>query len=213
MGRGVSWIWIALLTALVQYVVSETLCLIDVVARWLIRRSVERLPEKARARYTDEWEGELRAIPGSGLLRLLFAVRVRLDARSTARALGATSQRLPLDVQLVRFGFMVFASAVLLVLTPLTIVLVVTIASAYGRPILRSRVARTRDEGAVTLYSFNVPASSALGRFLDRTDLDALPSLVPMARGRIWPTVGELRVVMSDLRHGRPTQPFRDRSE
>jgi hypothetical protein len=206
----VSWIWIVLLSAVAQYLVSEALCLFDIAARWMIRRSVERLPEDGRVRYRQEWEGELGGIPGSGLLRLLFAVRVRLHVRATARALGATAPRLPLKVQLARVGFMAVASVLWLLTLPATILLAVLIAAIYGRPIFRSRMVRTREGRAVTLRSFNVPSSTTIGRFLDRTDFDALPSLGQMARGRIWPTSGQLGIIVGDLLNGRPTEPFRD---
>lgn len=206
-----NWIWIVLATTSVQYALSEVFSLFDVAARWLIRRSVIGIPEDMRARYAQEWEGELEAIPGSGLMRLLFAVRVRMRVRATARELGVISSRRPFKVQLARVGFMFAATLLTIVFVPATILFAGAIAVFYGRPVLRSRVVRTRDGRAVTLYSFNVPASSAFGRFFDRTGFDALPSLFSMARGQIWPTVAQLRIITGDLMNGRPTQPFRDR--
>jgi len=205
-----TWAWIVLVSTTLQYAVSEVFSLFDVAARWLIRRSVTCLPDHARARYAQEWDAELRAIPGSGLWRLLFALRVRLGVRATASELAAISARVPLRSRIARVAFMFAGSVLTILLAPITILLAGAIAARHGRPILRSRIVRARDGSAVTLHAFNAPASSVIGRFLDSTDLEALPSLIPMARGRIWPTVAQLRIIACDVANGRPTQPFRD---
>lgn len=204
-----TWAWIVLVSTTMQYAISEIFSLFDVAARWLIRRSATLLPDHARARYAQEWDAELRAIPGSGLWRLLFALRVRFGVRATANELVANSVRLPLRSRFARIGFMLAGSVLTILLAPITIFLAGAIAACHGRPILRSRVVQARDGRAITIYAFNAPASSVIGRFLDSTDLEALPSLIPMARGQIWPTFAQLRVVACDVANGRPTQPFR----
>ena len=202
-----NWIWIVACTATAQYAISELFSLFDIVARRLVRRSCRFLPQESQDRYAEEWAAELEAIPGAGLWRLLFALRVRLGACATARELGAVSTRLPVNSWLMRAGFVVAVSLLAMLLAPLTITLTFLVAAKYGRPIFRSRVVRARDGREVRLYSFNAPASSLVGRFLDSTDLDALPSLLPLTRGRIWPTAAELRVVAADVLNGRPTRP------
>lgn len=204
-----SWLSIVVGAAIAQ-AVSEFVGLFDLAARWLIRRCSRSLPEECRGRYVEEWAAELQAIPGSGLWRLLFAIRVCLGARATARELGTVALRVPFRSQLVRAGFMIAVFLLGVFLAPLTITLTVLIAAIYGRPVFRSRVVQALDGGTVRLYSFNAPQSSRVGRFLDSTDLDALPSLLPMARGRIWPTVAQLRIVAADVWHRRPTRPFDD---
>jgi hypothetical protein len=210
MERRVSWPWVVLLSAAGPYVVSELFSLFDLGAKWLLRRSVDVLPHEMRDRYWQEWTSELHAVPGAGLWRLLFALRIRLGARATARELGASSSRVPVKSQLGRCAFVLTCSTFLIFGSPLMIALTVLIAVLHGRPVFRSRVVRARDGRPLTLYAFNAPKSSWLGRFLDSTDLDALPSLVPMVKGRIWPTATQFRIIVADVWNGRPTLPFDD---
>jgi ATP/maltotriose-dependent transcriptional regulator MalT len=88
-----SWVWAVVAAALIQYVLAEALGSFLVAARWLVRHSVRRLPLEWRNRYEAEWLAELEAVPGNGLLKLLWAAQLRAGAARTAQVLEDVQAR------------------------------------------------------------------------------------------------------------------------
>ena len=82
-----SWFWAVVAAALIQYALAEVLGGFLVAARGVVRASARRLPAPWRERYEAEWIAELEAVPGSGLLKLVWAAQLRVGAARTARVL------------------------------------------------------------------------------------------------------------------------------
>jgi exopolysaccharide biosynthesis polyprenyl glycosylphosphotransferase len=84
------WIAIAGATAIVNLVVAELAGWLPWVAERIIRWAVHALPAEVQARYEDEWLAELDVLPGSGISAVLFALRLRINARRVAREISGT---------------------------------------------------------------------------------------------------------------------------
>jgi uncharacterized membrane protein (Fun14 family) len=56
--------------------------------RGLVYEAVERLPESARGRYAEEWQGELSQVLDRPLTAFIWAVGIRRSARSLAQELA-----------------------------------------------------------------------------------------------------------------------------
>jgi hypothetical protein len=67
-------------------ILAEALLVGPWVAERLLRWGARWLPEESRQRYTEDWLGELDAVPGS-LTKLGFAIQVLLRVPATQRAL------------------------------------------------------------------------------------------------------------------------------
>jgi hypothetical protein len=81
---GIIFIFTAIL---VPVLVGECVDWFPWVGTRLIRLAAKRLPVKYRARYEEEWQAELNALPGGKLTRLLFGLRIYAGARSTGAEL------------------------------------------------------------------------------------------------------------------------------
>jgi hypothetical protein len=183
----------AILLALLQYLIGEVLAGFDVVARWLIRRTAARMPVEHRERYRDEWLAEAIAIPGAGLWRLLFALRLRSTMRVVRRELTGEHPSSRVAALAWRVVFAGFACALLVITAPLSVTLGLALRVTEGGPVIGSRRVTAHNGRRVTIYHFNATSGTPLGKFVAQTDLDMLPGLVTMAAGRVWPTWAELR--------------------
>lgn len=191
--RNVNVLLMAIVLALLQYVIGEVLAGFDLVARWLIRRTAALMPVEHRERYRDEWLAETAAIPGAGLWRLLFALRLRSTMRVVRRELTGEDPSSRVAARAWRVVFAGSACVLLVITAPLSVALGLALRVMEGGPVIGSRRVTSHNGRRVTIYHFNVTSGSSLGRFVAQTDLDMLPGLVTMAAGRLWPTWAELR--------------------
>lgn len=78
-----------LLGALAAGVIAEEfLGWVTPLCRALLRRGAQRLPKGWQARYAEEWEAELLALPEAAITRLLWTVRTRIGVRSLRATLS-----------------------------------------------------------------------------------------------------------------------------
>ena len=77
---------------------------LSAMAEWLVRRAAERLPGHQQDRYRDEWLAELEAVAKkhSQLTVFLWAARIRVRAKSTARAVGPEPVRVKATTRAIR---------------------------------------------------------------------------------------------------------------
>jgi exopolysaccharide biosynthesis polyprenyl glycosylphosphotransferase len=83
----VSWVVIAIATAMINLIVAELAGWFPWLAVQIVRRAARILPPSARGRYLEEWLAELEFLGGRGLSKLIFAVRLLLGARRVRRSL------------------------------------------------------------------------------------------------------------------------------
>jgi hypothetical protein len=146
----------------------------------MIRAAARILPLAARERYSEEWLAELEAIPGGGLSKLAFAIRICIRARLTAVELrGGRSS------SLFRRAFdRTAAFAGLIALAPLLMELAVLYKLEGNRPVLQRRIRLSQDQRAVTVYSLNLPTGPRLEKLRAAlVSLESLPVLLNVLRG------------------------------
>jgi hypothetical protein len=84
------WVLGALAAAAVA---EEMLGGVIYLCRRILRRAARRLPLEHRARYAEEWEAELLALPGGPVTKLVWALRTRAGVRALAAALAPNRRR------------------------------------------------------------------------------------------------------------------------
>jgi hypothetical protein len=82
-----NWLVGFLLAVVLPLVLSEFTDWCPSLAKRLVRRAVQRLPQEARARWEQEWIGDLGALEGRRLSQLVRAVWIYLRAGSWGRLL------------------------------------------------------------------------------------------------------------------------------
>ena len=70
---------LAVMVVILPLLQNEAVGLCDWLARWLLRRAVRRLPDLERARWDEEWRGDLERLP-TPLTRLVWAAATRYVA-------------------------------------------------------------------------------------------------------------------------------------
>ncbi|MGH3403228.1 MAG: sugar transferase [Streptosporangiaceae bacterium] len=151
---------------------------------WIAHRAITSacrcLPAEFRDRYREEWEAELALLPG-GMAKVAFACRILFGAPATGRAVG-------LNISFRRSASKAFfdrtvAAAALFLLSPLFIVIAVTIRLVDGGPAFeRMSVGGTRKD--FTILTFRA-TGTRLGALLRRYDVSDLPVLINVLRGEM----------------------------
>jgi hypothetical protein len=78
-------------------IAEETLGWVTPICRRVLRRGARHLPREWRARYAEEWEAELLALPGGPITKLAWTIRTRVGVRALKAALAHSRQpRVPL---------------------------------------------------------------------------------------------------------------------
>jgi hypothetical protein len=164
------------------------------VAQRLVRRAARRLPHESQERYSEEWFAELGALPGKGLSKLVFAVRILWNAPGVRDALrGSLSRRTQLLLRLLDVSL---AGMGLVVCVPLFAAIGAAMRTAdWGPAVIRVRQIDLRGEVMSSRLAFRTfrmtresnPAvgQTTIGRFLERSELMYLPSLIDVFRGRL----------------------------
>jgi hypothetical protein len=86
------------LWVLLPLILAEAILIGPWLSERLLQWGARRLPEQYRERYTEDWLGELDAVPGS-LIKLAFAVRVLVRVPATQQALTGQDSQLVLAVK------------------------------------------------------------------------------------------------------------------
>jgi exopolysaccharide biosynthesis polyprenyl glycosylphosphotransferase len=80
-----TWVAIAIVTAVVNLGVAELAGWLPWVAERIIGQAVRLVPRDSRHRYREEWLGELDVLPGRDISSLIFALRLLVRARRVGR--------------------------------------------------------------------------------------------------------------------------------
>src|SRR5579884_902885 len=230
-----AWLAAAGITVAVKILADELLDWFPWLAERVVERAAGRMPPQLSERYREEWLGELGAVPGRGVSKLVFALRVLLRAGSTAGALEGFD--LPISARLTQRGVdITLALALLLVVLPLFALVVLAIkidsrgpvifrqtrAGQGGRPfqIVKFRTMMADADAVLPPLILNValsdpmfklradPRVTRLGRFLRRTSLDELPQLLNVLRGEMS-LVGPQPEPLELVEHYGPEHQFR----
>lgn len=199
------WILIAIASGLIKIAVADLAGWFPWMAKRLVRASALTLPIEAQHRYEDEWLAELDTLPGHGLSSLIFALRIRVRARSVGRALDGI-ERHPKRTQFVIKQSIDRAAAATFLWSyaPLFLFVAAIIRTTSRGPIL-SRQRRVGIDGkefdvltfrtrkVVRLVKVTPEGNRALvisgptrfGHVLQRTALSELPQLINVLRGDI----------------------------
>lgn len=164
----------------------------------LIRTSVSALPKRQRERFREEWQAHVDEIPGA-IMKIWHAAGFMIASR---RMFPRWRQSIEFKRSLARGSFAVRATVRLLDLTiatgaivfllPLLICAAIS-ASVYGSPFITQRVVG-RGGKEFYIYRFRTMPQSQddgpvqrtrVGRFLARTSIDELPTLINVLRGEM----------------------------
>lgn len=168
-------------------------------AACLVRLAVNRLPERQRTRYLEEWQSHLEEIPGSigkcveALGFLLAAFQISGDWDRVRRSAAAAA---------IRFIDIVGSATALFILSPLLLFIAVMILIQTGRsPVLNLKDIAPREimadreewDALDGIFKFRVPFGhlgtelepTRLGRFLIWTELINLPQFFSVLRGKM----------------------------
>jgi hypothetical protein len=177
----------AVVVALLNLLIAEALDWMPWLAAKVINQAARMLPPEARARYRDEWLGELEALPGRRFSCVVFAVRVLVRAPATRAALAPDrAARTPSGLpELVSRAL---AGSILFWIAPVYLTIVGLVALTGGRPILARTVRYAPSGAAFTAFSFSLHRRrtgeyTSLSALLTRWDLDQLPTLLNVLRG------------------------------
>lgn len=166
----------------------------------LIHRAILRLPEEARERLSEEWQGHLREVPGEvGKLVVAFGF---LQAASKIRELCQAPRNPKSSAEIAMRAFdVVFSCVAILVMAPVLCVLSLVIKIAFGGPIFlvtervgsngntfkmyRFRTRKHADRSETARLSPNVvsPDTIVMGNILCRTSLHELPLIFNVLKG------------------------------
>jgi len=164
----------------------------------LARRAARLLPPELAGDYEEDWLAELDALDCKPLSAIRYARGLSRAARRIRDDLGisATSHSYAIASRIVDFNL---SAALLVFIAPLFCIIALTIKLDRTGPAFLRSARRGRDGSPFLLLSFRtvtlvprkkggppeVLSSTAVGEFLDRTDLDALPMFMNLLRGEM----------------------------
>ena len=152
---------------------------------WFVERATRRLPLSQRARYGEEWRAHICELPGD-IARLATAIgyisaAVRINGVLAPRQRSARLQRL-VEIAL--------AGVLLLLLFPLLTTIVVALKLEGPGPVIILRKVGRNAEPTLTFRTRRkcsgkkIVVVTRLGQALERLDMDRLPILFDVLRGR-----------------------------
>jgi lipopolysaccharide/colanic/teichoic acid biosynthesis glycosyltransferase len=184
---------------LIPMLVTELTAWLPWFASRMISAAARLMPPAYRARYVEEWQAELDALPGGDLAKLVFAVRIWVGVPGTRCALGGTHRA---RSALLSSAFdKLVALAALVLAAPLLALIALIIRLDGGGPALFKQTRVGRDGRIFSVYKFRstVTASGSRkaggplirqdprvtkeGGWLRRWSLDELPQLLNVLAG------------------------------
>jgi lipopolysaccharide/colanic/teichoic acid biosynthesis glycosyltransferase len=212
------WLLALIANVLLSLLLAELFAWFPWLARKVLCAAVRWLPAETRERYRGEWLAEVVEIPGAGLSKLLFALRVLLRAAATRAALAPDSTRLRvlarrrvvdlslsvLSMVTIAPAFAALAVAVRLWGGPGPVLVRERRCGRAGQPVelvrFRTHVWAAESRyvpGATLPYADWYAALTPAGRFLTRSSLDYLPQYLNVV-------AGDLSLIGPPACHGDP---------
>jgi lipopolysaccharide/colanic/teichoic acid biosynthesis glycosyltransferase len=189
----VSFLLLLLVAAIVKFVISDLFAGLPWVAQQIVRLAARLLPEGDRARWEAEWLAETQAVPGRGVLALIFATSVLLRAPATRAALQPDAPKLR-SLAGQRVFDVAFSAWALLALLPILGLAALLVRTSSPGPILYASIRRGahgREFRYLKFRTMAVATSDGLGnvevtrvgRLLRRYSIDEMPQLINVLRG------------------------------
>jgi lipopolysaccharide/colanic/teichoic acid biosynthesis glycosyltransferase len=186
-----------LATVVIPMLVSEVTDWFPWLATKMVKVAARGLPPYLRDRYAEEWEAEVRAVPGGGLSKVAVALRIWLGAPRT----GATLRGLPsARAALTKSVFdRLSVAVILIIMAPLLVAIAIMIRLHDGGPVFVRQTRIGRDGEAFRLFGFRTMVVDAEERKLEieAANLKALSSGATLFKMRKDPRItkvgGKLR--------------------
>lgn len=205
-----TWLTLLVAAAVINLIAAEIFDWFPWLAERLIRRAVHRLPPDTRERYLDEWLGELDAVPGRGVSRLLFAAFVLAGAAKVSHELAGSPGGSITSLALKRVFDRTIALAGLVLLAPAMLAIALAVRISSRGPVVFRALRRGIDEKLIVCLQFRTmhpdaldrqrnledtprplyrigddPRLTPVGARLRRASLDHLPRLINVLRGEV----------------------------
>jgi lipopolysaccharide/colanic/teichoic acid biosynthesis glycosyltransferase len=189
-----------LASVVVPMLVNEFTDWLPWLATKMVKIAAHNLPLDLRDRYAEEWEAEVRAVPGGGLSKLAVAIRIWLGAPRT----GAALRGLPSAWTTKSIFDRLCAAVMLIMMAPLLAAVAIMIRLDDGGPAFVRQISIGRDGETFGAYKFRTMKPVArvvrsyedhkgeivldhrvtrLGRWLRRGFVEDLPQLINVLRG------------------------------